>query len=270
MGTFEKLPSDVLARRDISPAAKIVYAFMRPLVAKGIPVGQRLVADRCGVSKTMVLRAIRELVDVGLLLKTDAGNGRRASYSLPENRSTDGPLSSEKPVHGRTATGPRTDRPPVHGRTGSGPSTDHDQTPDLPDHPESARARSIVNFDPVPDPLGERPEVSVDEYVLRIWAKAGRNRGMVVARLQPRERQQLEAVSEWARAAAVEVANERGIAPADAFRIAVSHSLKAFAEEYDGKRRWAEERGAKLPAWRAGWWAGNLGAYSQGLLGRAA
>lgn len=138
--TFEQIPSSVLERRDLSPLAKIVYAFMRPCVAKGLPVGQRLIGRRCGVSKSSVVKAQKELVacEPPLLVRVPGSSGARGVFALaaeavtpstaPVTHSTEAvtrPTEPVTPSTGHASSPERSPVRPVTPSTGTGHPFDH-------------------------------------------------------------------------------------------------------------------------------------------------
>jgi DNA-binding MarR family transcriptional regulator len=86
---FVKLPWHVLARSDLSPAAKLLYAAIMDRIGENGEAwpGVRRLASDCGLSPATVVAAIRRLETVGLLaVEHVSGNpgGRTNHYRLPE------------------------------------------------------------------------------------------------------------------------------------------------------------------------------------------
>lgn len=94
-GQFAKLPLDVLARRDLRPAAKLVYAAIADAIGgngKAWPGYGRL-GMLAGLPAGTVKRAVGELVAAGLLVKTPRGRGRSNVYVVGDNRAQCAPTS---------------------------------------------------------------------------------------------------------------------------------------------------------------------------------
>jgi len=71
---FAKVPKSILRRRDITPSAKLVLAVMNmeSLNRGGCLVSDQAIADRSGLSRTVVVEGRRKLVKVGLI-QVDGG-----------------------------------------------------------------------------------------------------------------------------------------------------------------------------------------------------
>lgn len=246
METFEKLPSDVLRRRDVSPTAKIVYAFMRPLVAKGMRAGYRLIAEQCGISRGAVGRAVDALVGAGLLLRETSSNGQRAAYSLPADRPGMSPVGDPKASRNEAGDRPGMSPEASRNESGSVPLAGHDQTPYLPDRPEGAR--EVATFE---DPLGARSDgVSAGAFATRLYVWAMRDLADPLydeLRLNGRDRERLADIVQWGMSVADSYA-ANGADWAEAYAGALGGSLDVWREE-------AKRKPGAVPLSPGGWWA---------------
>ncbi len=86
VGPFLKIPLLVLSRRDLTSAAKLVYAVVvdRMGSKKVAWPGIRRIARDLGVSENAVLRATAKLEAVGLLAVVRSSSGKVNTYRLPE------------------------------------------------------------------------------------------------------------------------------------------------------------------------------------------
>ena len=92
---YVRLDKEVLARRDLPPAAKLIYASIVDRIGrKGYSYpGVRRIAEDCGCSPGTVKTAVDQLADAGLLV-VEHGTGPRGSnrYRLPvQNLSAQNP-----------------------------------------------------------------------------------------------------------------------------------------------------------------------------------
>lgn len=83
---FNRLPNSVLLDKDLSLAARCVYAFVAGSVHQGTTakVGQRLIAAKLGIHQETVRLALRELEENKHLTIIGAGRERRV-YHLHSN-----------------------------------------------------------------------------------------------------------------------------------------------------------------------------------------
>lgn len=96
---FVKLPVEVMARRDLSTSAKLVYAALSNHVryfeslSKPCHVGIETLARECGIGRCTTLRAIESLDAAGLIIVSRDRNadgqpsGRPNTYTLPDETS---------------------------------------------------------------------------------------------------------------------------------------------------------------------------------------
>lgn len=80
-GSFVQMPVDILARRDINPAAKLIYAVLSDyerIQGNGTAwPGQRTLRAKVGLTGSVVGRAIARLTSVGLVEIVEVGKGTR-------------------------------------------------------------------------------------------------------------------------------------------------------------------------------------------------
>ena len=88
---FVKLPLDILARTNLTPADKIIYAYIvNRIEGRGSTwPGVRTIGAKCGVSRTTTAEAVNRLASAGLIeIDKPQGNpaGRSNTYTLPAAR----------------------------------------------------------------------------------------------------------------------------------------------------------------------------------------
>jgi DNA-binding transcriptional MocR family regulator len=81
---YARIPVEVLFDSRISDQAKLVYCALAMSVFQGSVafIGQRLIADRFGVSQSTVSRRLRELEKVGHIRRMAGKRGYRAHWAL--------------------------------------------------------------------------------------------------------------------------------------------------------------------------------------------
>jgi len=86
---FYKLPVEIAARKDLTPASKVVWAVLANRIGDNgfCWAGVRSIARDAGVDVSTVLESIRKLEDAGRLRVERRGSGRANHYSLPASES---------------------------------------------------------------------------------------------------------------------------------------------------------------------------------------
>lgn len=81
---YARIPVSVLYDTSLSVYARLVYAEIAMSVWQGTTayIGQRLIAERLGISQSEVSKSVRSLVGSGHLEWMDNGRGRRAHMQL--------------------------------------------------------------------------------------------------------------------------------------------------------------------------------------------
>lgn len=85
MSSFSvQFPGQLLRDPEVSSAAKIVYAELLANAEKRdvVRIGQRLIAERIGMSPDSVTRALAELVKQKYIARIKADPGKRDSYKI--------------------------------------------------------------------------------------------------------------------------------------------------------------------------------------------
>ena len=78
---FDQVPT-WLREMPISWNAKGVYAFIAGCLRRGYHPGSRVIAQRCGLHRRTVRRALEILVEHELLEHTPGANGHRSTYRI--------------------------------------------------------------------------------------------------------------------------------------------------------------------------------------------
>lgn len=177
---WRKSFNDVLCRRDLSPAAKLVYEVLSDRIGTNGTCwpGCRRLADDIGVNRGTVIDAIRQLEAVGLIVVERQPNGRSNRYSLgngqppepmlpgidlkkrPENPAGSRPAGKSNRPENPTPGGRKT-RPLPAGKPG------HNQIDQLNQKKNKSRAPKNDGF---AKELAEYPSLDTDEF-RKTWAE---------------------------------------------------------------------------------------------------
>ena len=81
---FYKLPRDLAGRRDVSLAAKVVYAIIKDHIGKNGHCwpGVRRLGEMAGIGRNAVMRAVATLEEANLLTVERRGNGKANHYRI--------------------------------------------------------------------------------------------------------------------------------------------------------------------------------------------
>jgi len=96
---FAKLPKAILARRDLTPTAKLVVAFVTDAMRGNgaVQIGVRRIAGGIGCDKETVFRCLGNIEGSGVLLFKRGTRGQRITYRLPPEVSAECGQSEASP-----------------------------------------------------------------------------------------------------------------------------------------------------------------------------